>query len=74
MSGSDMNSDVDYALSTRRLRILTTHNEELIKEMQYLCLNVPELENQYKSFMKEFNSLIDSEAEYRSKFKDKNVG
>lgn len=69
-----MNRDVDYALSTRRLRILTTHNEELIKEMQYLCLNVPELENQYKSFMKEFNSLIDSEAEYRSKFKDKNVG
>lgn len=69
-----MYNNVDNELSKRRLRILTTHNEELIKEMQYLCLNVPELENQYKSFMKEFNSLIDSEAEYRSKFKDKNVG
>lgn len=45
--------NVDNELSKRRLRILTTHNEEMAKE---------------------FDSLINSEAEYRSKFKDTNVG
>lgn len=69
-----MNREADNTLSKRRLRILTTHNEELIKELQYLRWDVPELKNKYKSFMEAFDSLINSEAEYRSKFKDTNWG
>lgn len=61
---------VDNELSKRRLRILTTHNEEMAKELQYLLLDIPELNDKYERFAKEFDSLIDSEAEYRSKFRD----
>ena len=65
-----MNNNVDNELSKRRLRILTTHNEEMAKELQYLLLDIPELNDKYERFAKEFDSLIDSEAEYRSKFRD----
>jgi len=66
----DMNNNVDNELSKRRLRILTTHNEEMAKELQYLRLDIPELNDKYERFEKEFDNLINSEAEYRSKFRD----
>ena len=62
--------NVDNELSKRRLRILTTHNEEMAKELQYLRLDILELNDQYERFAKEFDNLINSEAEYRSKFRD----
>lgn len=65
-----MNNNVDNELSKRRLRILTTHNEEMAKELQYLRLDIPELNDKYERFEKEFDNLINSEAEYRSKFRD----
>lgn len=65
-----MNNNVDNELSKRRLRILTTHNEEMAKELQYLRLDIPELNDKYERFAKEFDNLINSEAEYRSKFRD----
>ena len=69
-----MYDNVDNELSKRRLRILTTHNEEMTEELQYILLDIPELNDKYERFAKEFDSLINSEAEYRSKFKDTNVG
>lgn len=69
-----MYNNVDNELSKRRLRILTTHNEEMAKELQYIRLDIPELNDKYEHFAKEFDNLINSEAEYRSKFKDTNVG
>ena len=69
-----MYNNVDNELSKRRLRIITTHNEEMAKELEYILLDIPELNDKYERFAKEFDSLIDSEAEYRSKFKDTNVG
>jgi len=65
-----MYDNVDNELSKRRLRILTTHNEEMAKELEYILLDIPELNDKYERFAKEFDSLIDSEAEYRSKFRD----
>ena len=65
-----MYNNVDNELSKRRLRILTTHNEEMAKELEYILLDIPELNDKYERFAKEFDSLIDSEAEYRSKFRD----
>lgn len=65
-----MIDNVDNELSKRRLRILITHNEEMAKELQYLLLDIPELNDKYERFAKEFDSLINSEAEYRSKFRD----
>ena len=65
-----MYNNVDNELSKRRLRILTTHNEEMTKELQYIRLDIPELNDKYERFAKEFDSLINSEAEYRSKFRD----
>lgn len=65
-----MNDNVDNELSKRRLRILTTHNEEMAKELLYLRLDIPELNDKYERFAKEFDNLINSEAEYRSKFRD----
>ena len=65
-----MYDNVDNELSKRRLRILTTHNEEMAKELEYILLDIPELNDKYERFAKEFDSLIDSEAEYRSKFGD----
>lgn len=65
-----MIDNIDNELSKRRLRILITHNEEMAKELQYLLLDIPELNDKYERFAKEFDSLINSEAEYRSKFRD----
>jgi hypothetical protein len=66
----DVFNNFDNAHSKRRLKILITHNEDMLNELEYLCRDVPELEDKYNKFMMEFDSLINSEAEYRSKFKN----
>lgn len=65
-----MNDNIDNELSKRRLRILITHNEEMANELLYLQSDIPELNDKYERFAKEFDNLINSEAEYRSKFRD----
>lgn len=69
-----MYNNVDNELSKRRLRILITHNEEMVSELACLCIHDSKLEDKYNKFMMEFDRLIDSEMEYRKKFRASDGG
>lgn len=69
-----MYNNVDNELSKRRLRILITHNEEMVSELACLCIHDSKLEDKYNKFMMEFDRLIDSEIEYWKKFRASDGG
>lgn len=70
----DVFENSDNANSKRRLAILIRHNEELISELAYLTIHIPKLTDKYNKLFMEFDNLIDSETEYRKKFRASDGG
>ena len=65
----DVFENAGNANSKRRLAILIRHNEEMISELACLCIHDSKLEEKYNKFMMKFDKLIDTELEYRKRFK-----